>query len=63
MEHNKDLTWLREIKKGMKWEEQTGTSTNFAGEAEEDIEEDSKLEGPWTRWGPRVLAKEFYQLT
>ena len=28
-------------------------STDFVGEAE----------GPWTRWGPRVLAKEFfYQL-
>ena len=38
-------------------------STDFAGEAEEDIAEDSKLEGPWTRWGPRVLAKQFYQLT
>ena len=33
------------------------------GTAEEDIEEDSKLEGPWTRWGPRVLAKELYQLS
>ena len=31
--------------------------------AEEDIEEDSKLEGPWTRWDPRVLAKRLYQLT
>ena len=27
-------------------EEQTDTGTDFAGEAEEDIEEDSKLEGP-----------------
>ena len=32
-------------------------STDFAGEAEEDIEEDSELVGPWTRWGPRTLAK------
>ena len=32
-------------------------STDFAGEAEEDIEEDSGLGGPWTRWGPRTLAK------
>ena len=42
MEHNKDATWLREIKK----------DTNFAyfpGEAKEDIEEDSELEFPWTR--------------
>ena len=31
-------------------------STDFA-EAEEDIEEDSGLGGPWTRWGPRTLAK------
>ena len=45
------------------WEEQTGTSTVFTGEAEEDIEEDSKLKGPSTRWSPTVLAREFYQLT
>ena len=38
-------------------------SADLAEEAEEDIEEDSEWEGPWTRWGPRVLAKEFYQLT
>ena len=38
-------------------------NTDFAGEAEENIAEDSKLEGPWTRWGPRVLAQQFYQLT
>ena len=31
--------------------------------AEEDIEEDSKLVGPWTKWDPRVLAKRLYQLT
>ena len=37
-------------------------STDFAGEAEEHIEEDSELEGPWTKWGPRVLANKFYQL-
>ena len=53
VKHNKDVTWLREIKKG--------ASTDFAGETEEDIE-DSELEGPWTRWGTRVLAKELYQL-
>ena len=38
-------------------------STDFAGEAEEDIEEDFKLGGPWTRWDPKVLVKEFYQVT
>ena len=32
----------------------TDTSTDFA----EDIEEDSELEGPQTRWSPRILAKE-----
>ena len=36
----------------------TDTSTDFAGGAEEDVEEDSGLEGPQTRWSPRVLAKE-----
>ena len=41
----------------------TGTRTDFARETEEDIEKDSEMEGPWTRWGPRVLAKEFYQLS
>ena len=41
----------------------TGTITDFAGEADEDIEKDSELESPWTGWGPRVLAKEFQQLT
>ena len=35
----------------------------FQGEAEKDLEEDSKLKGPWTRWSTRVLAREFYQLT
>ena len=30
---------------------------------EEDIKEDFGLEGPWTRWGPGVLTKEFYRLT
>ena len=37
-------------------------STDFAGQAKEDIEENSKSQGPWTRWSPRALAKEFYQL-
>ena len=41
----------------------TDTKTDFARETEEDIEEDSKMEGPWTKWSPRVLAKEFYQLS
>ena len=50
-------------KERYKWEEQTGASKDFMGTAEEDIEEDCKLEGPWTRLGPRVLAKELYQLT
>ena len=62
MEHNKDATWLREIKK-YEWEEQTDTSTDFSQKAEEVIQEDSELESPWTRSGPRVLAEEFYQLT
>ena len=35
---------------------------DFIGETEEDIE-DSNLEGPWTRCGPSVLAKEFHRLT
>ena len=30
---------------------------------EEGIKEDSELEGPWTIWGPMVLAEEFCQLT
>lgn len=34
-------------------------STDFAEEPEEDIKEDFKLEGSWTRWGPKVLSKEF----
>ena len=38
-------------------------STDFPGKAGEDIEEDSELENPWTRWAPRLLAKEFHQLT
>ena len=38
-------------------------SAYFAREAEEDLEEDSELKGSWTRWGPKALAKEFYQLT
>ena len=38
------------------------TTTNFAGETE-DFEEDCEMEGPWTRWDPKVLPKEFYQLT
>ena len=58
----KDATWLREIKK-YEWEEQTDTSTDFSQKAEEVIQEDSELESPWTRSGPRVLAEEFYQLT
>ena len=37
-------------------------STDFAGEPEEDIKEDSELEVSWTRWGPKVLSKEFYQV-
>ena len=45
LKHNKDATWVRESKKD-KWEEQTRTSTDLAGEAGEDIEEDSKLKGP-----------------
>ena len=53
VEHN--ATWLREFS--------TDKSTDFAGKAKEGIEEDSKLKGPWIRWGPRNLAKEFYQLT
>ena len=62
MEINKDAFWLRKIKKDINkntQEEQTSTSTDFPGLTEEDIEEDSELEGPWTRWGPRVQAKEF----
>ena len=39
------------------------TTTNFAGETEEDFEVDCEMEGPWTRWDPKVLPKEFYQLT
>ena len=35
LEHDKDGTWLRKIKKDMIREEQTGMSTDFAGEAEE----------------------------
>ena len=53
----------QEKRERYEWEEQTGTSKDFAGEAEEDIDEDSQLEGPWTRWGSRFLAKEFYHLT
>ena len=37
----------------------TGRSRDFTGKAEEDPE----FEGSWTRWGPNVLGKEFYQLT
>ena len=33
--------------------------TDFAGEAEEDIEENFELEGPWTRWPSKILAKNF----
>ena len=42
MEQNKDATWLREIKEDTNF-------ANFPEEAEEDIEEDSELEVPWTR--------------
>ena len=50
---------VKEKSRKNEWEEQTGMSTDFAGEAEED----SKLEGPWTRQGLRTLANRFYQLT
>ena len=40
----------------------TDTSTDLAEEAAEDIEENSKLEGLCTKWCPRILSKEFYQL-
>ena len=53
VEHN--ATWL--------WEFSTDKSTDFAGKAKEGIEEGSKLKGPWIRWGPRNLAKEFHQFT
>ena len=33
-------------------------STDFAREAEKDIEEDLEKEGSWTRWGSRFLTKE-----
>ena len=59
MEHIQDAMWLKRNQERHEWEEQTGMSTDFAGEAEED----SKLEGPWTRQGLRTLANRFYQLT
>ena len=55
MEHNKDATWLREIKKNM-------NGKNKQARVQISQEKLKKI-NPWTRWGPRVLAKEFYQLT
>ena len=62
VEHNKDATWLREIKKNMNGKNKQAR-VQISQEKLKKIKKDSEWEIPWTRWGPRVLAKEFYQLT
>ena len=44
VEHNKDATWLREIKKDVNGKNKQARVHIFPGETEEDIEKDSKLE-------------------
>ena len=62
VEHNKYATWLREIKKDINAKNKQARVQIWQEKLKKQIEADSKLEGPWTRWGPGALVKEFYQL-
>ena len=60
VEHNREAEWLEDFKTKMNAGPRQAEVNVTLRENKEDPQKSTKLEGTWTRWCTRILAKKFH---